>query len=214
MDAAAKILELERRLASRERDLAQLLAGPVELESVTKRPLPAGCLVRIGVFIAIAIILVGVLSPIDTSCVADSIPAWAHHLFALGVVTVFAAILTLGTKRSWRGVAAFWLLVPVFFAGGIGADLPSQLNRVLDRTPRVTSRARVMTSWSAVRKGSELRLASWRHAGCTMVLVPRSHSGSWHAGEEVDVVRGHGFFGFEWVERIVPTDPSATRVDE
>ncbi|MDB4995752.1 MAG: hypothetical protein JWM74_3184 [Myxococcaceae bacterium] len=217
MDSAAKILELERRLAARERDLAQLLAGPGVVEPVTKRPLPAGCLVRVVAFILIAIVLVGVLSSVDDHCVADAIPAWGHHLVALGVFTVFATILALGTKRSWHGMPVFWLLVPVFFAGGIGADLPSQLNRVLDRTPRVMSTTRVETSWSASRRRSELRLASWRHPGCTMVLVPRTRRGRWRAGEEVNVVRGRGFFGFEWVETIVPThpiDPTATWEDE
>jgi hypothetical protein len=211
VDSAAKILELERRLAARERDLAVLLAGPAVVEPVTKRPLSAGCLVRVVGFIGLAIVLVGVLSSVDQRCVADAIPAWAHHAVALGVFVVFATILTVGTKRSWHGMPALWLLVPVFFAGGIGADLPSQLNRFLDRTPRETSTTHVLVSWGSSLRRSELRLASWKHPGCTMVLVPRSRGGSLHAGEAVTVVHGRGFFGFEWVEKVEPIDPSATR---
>jgi hypothetical protein len=210
VDAAARILELERRLAVRERELAERLAGPPPIEPVAKRPLPAGCLARIALFGVLAFALIIVVSSVNTGCVADAIPAWVHHATGLGVFVVFAGVLMVGTKRSWRGMAALNFLIPIFVAGGVGADLPSQLNRVLDRTPRVRSTVRVLAGWSGGDR-SELRLASWTHPGCTKVLVPRSKGGGWQAGEDVVVVRGRGFFGWEWVEQILPIDPSATR---
>lgn len=200
--SAAKILDLERRLAARERELAARLAGKPEHGANRARPVVG----TVG-FIVLAVSLVGAVSSINARVVADDIPSWVHHAFALAIFAVFATILIGGAVVKWRVSSILILLVPIFIAGGLGADLPSQLNRFFDRSPRTTATVRVLSVSSS--KTSKQRhplvvLESWRDHGCMIAIERRSRSKTMREGDLVTVVRGRGFFGWEWIETIEP----------
>src|SRR5690349_17304336 len=159
--AVARIVELERRLAARERELARLRDG-------ADAPSTGGSVLwslRVAAVVVIALALIAVLSPVDGEVVADTIPAWAHHATALAVVAVFVALLVPGAGARWRGPRIFLLFIPTFLAGGIGADLPSQLNHDRARGPSVVARVAVL-SRSPSSPGDSPRdalvLASWQ----------------------------------------------------
>lgn len=202
MRAAERIVELERRLAARERDLEVLRGGAPAPPAST-----AGKIVwalRVAAVVVIGIALIGVLAPVDREVVADTIPRWVHHATAWVVVALFIALLLPGAAARWRGARILLLLLPAFVAGGVGADLPSQLNRDRGRGPAMVAHARVLTR--ATRTSSNPRdailLSSWWRPGCAIRVLPRRLGLPGRPGDAVDVTRRPGIHGWEWIETI------------